>query len=277
MMKGNEIRQRFLEYFEKNGHKVVHSSPLLPANDPTLLFINAGMNQFKDVFTGAEKRDYTRAASSQKCIRAGGKHNDLDEVGKTARHHTFFEMLGNFSFGDYFKEDAIHFAWDFLVNELKLDPTRLWFSYFGGDEEVPSDEEARDLWIKMGAPAERVLPFGRKDNFWQMGDTGPCGPCSEIHYYMGDEPENPEKNHPKYVNGEGDTTMEIWNLVFMQFERNEIEKGIFELTPLPAPSVDTGAGLERVAAVLQGVSSNYETDLLKPIIDFTAELAETRQ
>ncbi len=273
MMKGNEIRQRFLEYFEKNGHKVVHSSPLLPANDPTLLFINAGMNQFKDVFTGAEKRDYARAASSQKCIRAGGKHNDLDEVGKTARHHTFFEMLGNFSFGDYFKEDAIHFAWDFLVNELKLDPERLWFSYFGGDAEVPSDEEARDLWIKMGAPTERVLPFGRKDNFWQMGDTGPCGPCSEIHYYMGNEPENPEKNHPKYVNGEGDTTMEIWNLVFMQFERNEIEKGVFELKPLPAPSVDTGAGLERMAAVLQGVSSNYETDLILPIIKFTAKLA----
>ena len=274
MIKGNEIRQKFLEYFEKNGHKVVSSSPLLPANDPTLLFINAGMNQFKDVFTGAEKRDYARAATSQKCIRAGGKHNDLDEVGKTARHHTFFEMLGNFSFGDYFKEDAIHFAWDFLVNELKLDANRLWFTYFGGDEEVPTDEDARDLWIKAGAPPERVLPFGRKDNFWQMGDTGPCGPCSEIHYFMGEEPENPEKNHPKYVNGEGDTTMEIWNLVFMQFERNEIEKGVFELKPLPAPSVDTGAGLERMAAVLQGVSSNYETDLLKPIIDFTAELSQ---
>ncbi len=273
-MKGSEIRQKFLEYFEKNGHKVVHSSPLLPANDPTLLFTNAGMNQFKDVFTGVEKRDYKRAVSSQKCIRAGGKHNDLDEVGKTARHHTFFEMLGNFSFGDYFKEDAIKFAWDFLVNELGLEESRLWFSYFGGDAEVPADEEARDLWIKVGAKPDRVLPFGRKDNFWQMGDTGPCGPCSEIHYYMGDEPENAEKNHPKYVNGEGDTTMEIWNLVFMQFERNEVEKGVFELTPLPAPSVDTGAGLERMAAVLQGVSTNYETDLIKPIINKTAELAE---
>ncbi|MEO6589168.1 MAG: alanine--tRNA ligase, partial [Pyrinomonadaceae bacterium] len=273
-MKGSEIRQKFLEYFEKNGHKIVHSSPLLPANDPTLLFVNAGMNQFKDVFTGQEKRDYARATSSQKCIRAGGKHNDLDEVGKTARHHTFFEMLGNFSFGDYFKEDAIKFAWDFLVKELNLAENRLWFSYFGGDEEVPADEEARDLWIKMGAKPERVLPFGRKDNFWQMGDTGPCGPCSEIHYYMGDEPDNPKKNHPKYVNGEGDTTMEIWNLVFMQFERNEIEKGIFELIPLPAPSVDTGAGLERVAAVLQGVKTNYDTDLIKPIIDKTSELAE---
>jgi len=273
-MKGSEIRRRFLEYFEKNGHKIVHSSPLLPANDPTLLFTNAGMNQFKDVFTGAEKRDYTRATSSQKCIRAGGKHNDLDEVGKTARHHTFFEMLGNFSFGDYFKEDAIKFAWDFLVNELGLEENRLWFSVFEGDAEVPADDEARALWEKVGARPERILGFGRKDNFWQMGDTGPCGPCSEIHYYMGDDADDAEKNHPKYVNGEGDTTMEIWNLVFMQFERNETEKGVFELTPLPAPSVDTGAGLERMAAVLQGVDTNYETDLIKPIIEKTAELAE---
>jgi alanyl-tRNA synthetase len=273
-MTGNEIRQKFIDYFNKHGHKTVHSSPLLPANDPTLLFVNAGMNQFKDVFLGNEKRDYKRAVSSQKCIRAGGKHNDLDEVGKTARHHTFFEMLGNFSFGDYFKEDAIRFAWDFLVNELGLEESRLWFSVFEGDAEVPADDEARALWEKVGARPERILGFGRKDNFWQMGDTGPCGPCSEIHYYMGDDPEDPEKNHPKYVNGEGDTTMEIWNLVFMQFERNEIEKGVFELTPLPAPSVDTGAGLERMAAVLQGVSSNYDTDLIKPIINKTAELAE---
>jgi len=272
-MKGTEIRKRFLEYFERHGHKIVHSSPLLPANDPTLLFTNAGMNQFKDVFTGVDKRDYTRAVSSQKCIRAGGKHNDLDEVGKTARHHTFFEMLGNFSFGDYFKEEAIGLAWDFLVGELKLDPKRLWFSVFEGDDEVPADDEARELWIKAGAAPERVLGFGRKDNFWQMGDTGPCGPCSEIHYYMGDSPDDPEKNHPKYVNGHGDTTMEIWNLVFMQFERNEIEKGVFELKPLPAPSVDTGMGLERVSAVLQGVSTNYDSDLLKPIIDFGARLA----
>lgn len=274
-MKGSEIRRKFLEYFEKNGHKQVHSSPLLPANDPTLLFTNAGMNQFKDVFTGVEKRDYKRAVSSQKCIRAGGKHNDLDEVGKTARHHTFFEMLGNFSFGDYFKEDAIRFAWDFLVNELGLEENRLWFSYFGGDAEVPADEEARDLWIKTGAKPERVLPFDRKDNFWQMGDTGPCGPCSEIHYYMGDSPDDPEKNRADLVNAEnGDLTMEIWNLVFMQFERNEVSKGVFELTPLPAPSVDTGAGLERMAVVLQGVKSNYDTDLIKPIINKTAELAE---
>ena len=274
-MKGSEIRRKFLEYFEKNGHKTVHSSPLLPANDPTLLFVNAGMNQFKDVFLGSEKRDYSRAASSQKCIRAGGKHNDLDEVGKTARHHTFFEMLGNFSFGDYFKEDAINFAWDFLTGsveegKLGLDPKYLWFTYFEGDAQVPADTEARDLWIKAGAKPERVLPFGAKENFWQMGDTGPCGPCSEIHYYMGDEPENPEKNRPEFVNAEtGDDTIEIWNLVFMQFDKDADGK----LHDLPAPSVDTGAGLERIAAVMQGKSNNYDTDLIRPIVDFTAELA----
>jgi alanyl-tRNA synthetase len=269
-MTGNEIRQKFLEYFERNGHKVVPSSPLLPANDPTLLFTNAGMNQFKDVFTGAEKREYVRATSSQKCVRAGGKHNDLDEVGKTARHHTFFEMLGNFSFGDYFKEDAIRFAWDLLVNEYKLDPARLWFTVFEGDENVPADEEAEDLWEKVGAPRERILRFGRKDNFWQMGDTGPCGPCSEIHYYMGEDPSDPTKNRAEFVNGPGDTTMEIWNLVFMQYERDK--EGT--LTPLPKPSVDTGAGLERLTTVLQGVKSNYDTDLIRPIIDFTAKLAD---
>ncbi len=273
-MTGNEIRRAFLEYFEKHGHKVVHSSPVYPPNDPTILFTNAGMNQFKDVFLGNEKREYTRAASSQKCIRAGGKHNDLDEVGKTARHHTFFEMLGNFSFGDYFKEDAIKFAWDFLVNELKLDVNRLWFTYFEGDDEVPADDEARDLWIKMGAKPERVLPFGKKDNFWQMADTGPCGPNSEINYYLGDEPENPEKNCADLVNAEeGDTTMEIWNLVFMQYNRVEVSKGEYKLEPLPAPSVDTGAGLERMAVVMEGVHSNYETSLIKPIVEFTAQLA----
>ncbi len=275
-MKGSEIRQKFLEYFEKNGHKIVHSAPLLPANDPTLLFTNAGMNQFKDVFTGQEKRDYKRAVSSQKCIRAGGKHNDLDEVGKTARHHTFFEMLGNFSFGDYFKEDAIRFAWDFLTGskaegKLGLDPEYLWFTYFEGNENVPADTEARDLWIKVGAKPERVLPFDAKDNFWQMGDTGPCGPCSEIHYYMGDEPGNAEKNRSEFVNAEtGDETIEIWNLVFMQFDRDE--NGT--LHNLPAPSVDTGAGLERIAAVMQGKSNNYDTDLLLPIIESVAKLAD---
>ena len=272
-MTGNEVRNTFLNYFAKHGHKIVKSSPLLPANDPTLLFTNAGMNQFKDVFLGAEKRDYKRATSSQKCVRAGGKHNDLDEVGKTARHHTFFEMLGNFSFGDYFKEDAIRFAWDLLVNEWKMDPARLWFSVFAGDDEVSADEEAERLWVKAGASPDRVLRFGRKDNFWQMGETGPCGPCSEIHYYLGENPNDPNFNKREYVNGPGDDTVEIWNLVFMQYNRTEVAPGQFRLDPLPAPSVDTGAGLERVTAVLQGVKSNFETDLIRPIIDFTAKLA----
>jgi len=274
-MTGHEIRQKFLDYFAGRGHRVVRSSPLLPANDPTLLFTNAGMNQFKDVFLGLELRDYKRAASSQKCVRAGGKHNDLDEVGRTARHHTFFEMLGNFSFGDYFKKEAIYFAWDLLVNELGLEPERLWFTVFGGDEEVPADEEAERYWQQVGAPAERVLRFGRKDNFWQMGETGPCGPCSEIHYYMGEHPEDPEYNRVELVNGPGDTTMEIWNLVFMQFNRSQRPDGSYKLDALPAPSVDTGAGLERLAAVLQGVKSNYDTDLIQPIIDFIAQLADT--
>ena len=272
-MTGHEIRQRFLDYFAARGHRIVRSSPLLPANDPTLLFTNAGMNQFKDVFLGLEQRDYKRATSSQKVVRAGGKHNDLDEVGRTTRHHTFFEMLGNFSFGDYFKKEAIYFAWDLLVNELKLDPARLWFSVFGGDEEVPADEEAERYWQQVGAPPERILRFGRKDNFWQMGETGPCGPCSEIHYYTGERPEDPEFNHAEYVNGPGDTTVEIWNLVFMQFNRSQLPDGSYKLDPLPAPSVDTGAGLERLTAVLQRVRSNFDTDLIQPIIDFIAELA----
>ncbi len=272
-MTGNEIREAFLKYFEEHGHTRVRSSPLLPADDPTLLFTNAGMNQFKDTFLGIEKRDYLRAASSQKCVRAGGKHNDLDEVGKTARHHTFFEMLGNFSFGDYFKEDAIKFAWEWLVDVLKLDPKRLWFTVYEGDAEVPPDEDAEALWQKVGAAPERVLRFGRKDNFWQMGETGPCGPCSEIHYYMGPSPDDPE-NSAANVNGPGDTIMEIWNLVFMQFERSEVEPGKYRLEPLPAPSVDTGAGLERLTVVLQGVKSNYDTDLIRPIIDYTSRLAD---
>jgi alanyl-tRNA synthetase len=273
-MTGNEIRRKFLEYFEQRGHKVVPSSPLLPANDPTLLFTNAGMNQFKDVFTGVEKRDYKRAATSQKCVRAGGKHNDLDEVGKTARHQTFFEMLGNFSFGDYFKREAIKYAWDLLVNELKLDPERMWFTVFEGDEEVPADDEAVALWVEVGARPERILRFGRKDNFWQMAETGPCGPNSEINYYLGEHPEDPNFNSADLVNGPGDTTMEIWNLVFMQYNRVEEEKGKYRLDPLPAPSVDTGAGLERLAVVLQDVKSNYDTDLIRPIIEFTAQLAD---
>ncbi|HEU5460603.1 MAG TPA: alanine--tRNA ligase [Pyrinomonadaceae bacterium] len=272
-MTGNEIREAFLRYFEEHGHTRVRSSPLLPANDPTLLFTNAGMNQFKDVFLGAEKREYLRAASSQKCVRAGGKHNDLDEVGKTARHHTFFEMLGNFSFGDYFKEGGIKFAWELLVDVLKMDPARLWFTVYEGDDEVPPDEDAEKFWEQVGAPRERILRFGRKDNFWQMGETGPCGPCSEIHYYMGESPNDPE-NCAANVNGPGDTIMEIWNLVFMQFDRSETEPGKYKLDPLPAPSVDTGAGLERLAVVLQGVKSNYDTDLIRPIIEFTSKLAD---
>jgi alanyl-tRNA synthetase len=272
-MTGNEIREIFLKYFEEHGHTRVRSSPLLPANDPTLLFTNAGMNQFKDTFLGREKRDYVRATSSQKCVRAGGKHNDLDEVGKTARHHTFFEMLGNFSFGDYFKQDAVRYAWDLLVNVLGLDPKRLWFTVYEGDEEVGPDEDAERFWEEAGAPRDRILRFGRKDNFWQMGETGPCGPCSEIHYYMGASPDDPE-NSADNVNGPGDTIMEIWNLVFMQFERSEVEPGHYKLESLPAPSVDTGAGLERLAVVLQGVKSNYDTDLIRPIINRTAQIAD---
>jgi alanyl-tRNA synthetase len=262
-MTGNEIREKFLSFFEKNGHKRVPSSPLLPAGDPTLLFANAGMNQFKDTFLGLEQRDYARAASSQKCLRAGGKHNDLDDVGD-ATHHTFFEMLGNFSFGDYFKRDAIRFALELLLEEYKLPLERLWFTVY------TTDDEAAEMWVEAGVPAGRVLRFGEKDNFWQMGDTGPCGPCSEIHYYKGERPQDPEYNRPEYVNQDGSPTVEIWNLVFMQYDRDAAGN----LTPLPKPSVDTGAGLERVTAVLQNAPNNYETDLLRPIVDFVARLAD---
>ncbi len=265
-MKTSEIREEFLRYFESKDHTRVASSSLIPAGDPTLLFTNAGMNQFKDLFLGRESRDYVRATSSQKCVRAGGKHNDLENVGRTARHHTFFEMLGNFSFGDYFKEDAILFAWELIVERLGLDKERLWFSVFEGDDEVGADDEAAALWIKAGAAPERVLRFGRKDNFWQMGDTGPCGPCSEIHYYRG---EDMSKNTPDLVNGEGDDTLEIWNLVFMQYDRDSEGR----LTPLPAPSVDTGAGLERLASILQQKPSNYEIDLFDPIREKIAEVS----
>src|SRR5713101_4706181 len=267
-MTGNEIREKFLQYFERHGHTRVRSSPLLPVNDPTLLFTNAGMNQFKDVFLGIEKRDYVRACSSQKCLRAGGKHNDLDEVGKTARHQTFFEMLGNFSFGDYFKEDAIKFAWDLLVNEFKLDPARMWFTVFEGDNEVGPDEDAEKFWEQVGAPRERILRFGREDNFWQMGETGPCGPCSEMHYDLGPEAAEPDRENEPFPSDAGGRYVEIWNLVFMQYDKDASGK----LTPLPRPSIDTGMGLERVAAVLQGKISNYDTDLLLPIIHRGAEL-----
>jgi alanyl-tRNA synthetase len=259
-MKSTEVRERFLDYFEERGHRRVPSSSLIPAEDPTLLFTNAGMVQFKDVFTGRESRDYARATSSQKCVRAGGKHNDLDNVGYTARHHTFFEMLGNFSFGDYFKEDAIRYAWELLTDPAKgygLDPQRLWATVY------LSDDDAAALWEKY-LPKERVLRFGEVENFWAMGDTGPCGPCSEVHYFRGGDL---SRNTAELVNGEGDDTVEIWNLVFMQYERDASGK----LEPLPRPSVDTGAGLERLTCVLQGVTSNYDTDL------FTASIRKLEE
>jgi len=260
MLTTAQIREEFLRYFESKQHRRVASSSLVPAGDPTLLFTNAGMNQFKDVFLGREKRDYVRATTSQKCVRAGGKHNDLENVGRTARHHTFFEMLGNFSFGDYFKKEAIAYAWELATKVYGLEVERLWFSVFEGDDSMPADLEAARLWVESGASPDRVLRFGAKDNFWSMGDTGPCGPCSEIHYFRGDDL---SKNVASLVNGEGDDTMEIWNLVFMQYDRSEA--GV--LTPLPAPSVDTGMGLERLAAVLQKADSNYDTDLFAYLIN----------
>ena len=269
LLSTDQIREEFLRYFEANGHRRVSSSSLVPAGDPTLLFTNAGMNQFKDVFLGRESRDYKRATTSQKCVRAGGKHNDLENVGRTARHHTFFEMLGNFSFGDYFKADAIRFAWELLTVKWKLPVERLWFTVYEGGDGVPPDDEAAELWVKVGAPRDRVLRFGKKDNFWSMGDTGPCGPCSEIHYFRG---EDLSQNVAALVNSEGDETMEIWNLVFMQYDRDPQGK----LTPLPAPSVDTGMGLERIASVLQKATTNYDIDLFKPIMTAIAEVSGYR-
>ncbi len=267
-MTSNEIRSRFLDYFKRQGHAIVPSSPLVPGNDPTLLFTNAGMVQFKDVFLGKEKRPYLRATTSQRCVRAGGKHNDLENVGYTARHHTFFEMLGNFSFGDYFKRDAIRFAWELLTGEFGLDPARLWVTVY------QTDNEAYDLWAKdIKVPKERIARVGDKpggskfqsDNFWQMGDTGPCGPCTEIFYDHGPGiPGGP----PGTPDADGDRYIEIWNLVFMQFNRDE--SGTMQ--PLPKPSVDTGMGLERVAAVLQGVHSNYEIDLFRDLIAAAARV-----
>ncbi len=269
---GNQIREDFLRFFEGKGHRRVHSSSLVPANDPTLLFTNAGMNQFKDVFLGLEKRDYTRAASSQKCVRAGGKHNDLENVGFTRRHHTFFEMLGNFSFGDYFKKDAIAYAWELLTSKewFGIDPARLYVTIFEGDDTVPRDAEAYQFWLDVGVPAERIFELGAKDNFWAMGDTGPCGPCSEIYYDLGQAAgEDPSVDRPF---GEDDARyVEIWNLVFMQFDRAVTPGGPL-LTPLPKPSIDTGMGLERVACVLQGVLSNFETDLFTPLINRAEQL-----
>jgi alanyl-tRNA synthetase len=274
MRTSSQVREAFLAYFQKNGHTRVPSSALVPHNDPTLLFTNAGMNQFKDVFTGREKRDYKRACSSQKCVRAGGKHNDLENVGRTARHHTFFEMLGNFSFGDYFKEDAIRFAWELLTKDLGIPAARLQVTVFGGDSamKLPADDEARALWKKIaGLPDDRILGLGAKDNFWQMGDTGPCGPCSEIHFHQGDDLPCPEREC-KGPACDCDRWLEIWNLVFMQFERDSAGN----LSKLPAPSVDTGMGLERLCAVLQGKRSNYETDLFTPIIGEIEKIAKKK-
>ncbi|HEX6992826.1 MAG TPA: alanine--tRNA ligase [Gammaproteobacteria bacterium] len=263
-LSSNELRRTFLRYFEARGHEIVPSSPLVPANDPTLLFTNAGMVQFKDVFLGREKRAIPRAATAQRCVRAGGKHNDLENVGYTARHHTFFEMLGNFSFGDYFKREAIRYAWEFVTKELGLPPERLWCTVY------EEDDEAARIWLdEIGVDPSRFSRMGEKDNFWAMGDTGPCGPCSEIFYDHGPEvPGGP----PGSPDADGDRYIEIWNLVFMQFDRNE--QGV--LTPLPKPSVDTGMGLERTAAVLQGVHSNYEIDLFRGLIAAAAEATGTR-
>jgi alanyl-tRNA synthetase len=273
---GNEIREMFLRFFEERGHRRVHSSSLVPANDPTLLFTNAGMNQFKDVFLGVEQRAYNRATTSQKCVRAGGKHNDLENVGFTRRHHTFFEMLGNFSFGDYFKAEAIAYAWELVTSPewFGLPKDRLYVTIFKGENGVPRDTEAYDLWLGQGVPAERIFEMGAKDNFWQMGETGPCGPCSEIFYDLGMEAaETPGVDKPF---GEDDQRyVEIWNLVFMQFDRSLGASGEAILQLLPKPSIDTGAGLERLAAVLQGKLSNYETDLFTPLIARAAELTGT--
>lgn len=263
-MKVSQIRSKFIEYFNSQGHKEVASSSLIPGNDPSLLFTNAGMVQFKDVFLGFDKRDYKRAVTSQRCVRAGGKHNDLENVGYTARHHTFFEMLGNFSFGDYFKQEAIEFAWNLLTKELGLPKDKLWITVF------EEDDEAEDIWVKhIGVPKERVIRIGAKDNFWAMGDTGPCGPCSEIFY---DHGEDVAGGPPGSPDEDGDRYIEIWNLVFMQYNRDA--DGV--MTPLPKPCVDTGMGLERIAAVLQHVHSNYEIDLFVNLISAAAKVTNSR-
>ena len=262
-MSAADVRRAFLEFFQSRGHAIVASSSLVPGNDPTLLFTNAGMVQFKDVFLGKDKRDYVRATSSQRCVRAGGKHNDLENVGYTARHHTFFEMLCNFSFGDYFKRDAIRHAWDFITGTLKLDPNRLWVTVF------KDDDEAADIWLKeIGISPQRFSRMGEKSNFWAMGDTGPCGPCTEIFY---DHGEHIAGGPPGSPDEDGDRYVEVWNLVFMQYERAPDDT----LTPLPKPSVDTGAGLERLSAVMQGVTNNYDIDLFRKIVQAAATLAGT--
>ena len=262
-MTGHQIRQTFLDFFAGRGHRIIRSSSLVPLNDPTLLFSNAGMNQFKDVFLGLEKRDYTRATSSQKCVRAGGKHNDLENVGYTRRHHTFFEMLGNFSWGDYFKAEAIEFAWELVTKDYGFPRDRLYITIFR------EDDEAGELWRKVaGVPADRIFRCDEKDNFWQMGETGPCGPCSEIHYDLGPGTGERGHEHEAFPSDAGGRYVEIWNLVFMQFNRDADGN----LTPLPRPSIDTGMGLERVAAILQGKLSNYDSDLIAPIVGRAGEL-----
>jgi alanyl-tRNA synthetase len=272
MLTGSEIRRKFLAYFVQHGHKEFHSSSLVPANDPTLLFTNAGMNQFKDVFLGLEERDYSRATSSQKCVRAGGKHNDLENVGFTNRHHTFFEMLGNFSFGDYFKKDTIAYAWELITSPewFGIPKEKLYVTIFNGEGGIPRDAEAYDLWLTQGVSKDRIFEFGLKDNFWQMGDTGPCGPSSEVHYDM--SAAGSDCGHQDCAFGcECGRYVELWNLVFMQFDRDASGK----LNPLPKPSIDTGMGLERLTAVLQGVVSNYDTDLFESLIKRAAELTGT--
>src|SRR6184192_1668416 len=275
-----EIRSTFLDYFKTSprSHREVPSSSLVPGDDPTLLFTNAGMVQFKRVFQGLEKRDYSRATTAQKCVRAGGKHNDLENVGFTKRHHTFFEMLGNFSFGDYFKKEAIAYAWELVTSPqwFGINKDKLYVTVFGGAEAAPGstlgvDEEAKGFWLEQKVPADRIFAIpGLKENFWAMGDTGPCGPCSEIHYDMGPAASDEGHTDCKFPCDCG-RYVEIWNLVFMQFDRSP--QG--ELTPLPKPSIDTGMGLERVAAVLQGVLSNYDTDLFTPLTKRAAELTGT--
>src|SRR3954462_5384816 len=253
-MTANEIRASFLKYFEQHGHRVVPSSPLVPGDDPTLLFTNAGMNQFKDLFLGKEKRAYTRATTAQKVMRVSGKHNDLENVGPSHRHHTFFEMLGNFSFGDYSRQEALPFAWELLTGVWKMPKDRFVVSIFKGEKGIPRDDEAYEIWRKLGIPSVSILELGEDDNFWTMGDTGPCGRCSQISFVRGGTGVDPE--------------IELWNNVFMEFERSESGK----LTPLPAPAIDTGMGLERMTAVLQGVQSDYDTDCFQPLLHRISDL-----
>ncbi|MDC3163572.1 alanine--tRNA ligase-related protein, partial [Pelagibacteraceae bacterium] len=262
-MRINDLRNAFISYFENQGHKHIHSSPLVPQNDPTLMFANSGMVQFKNVFTGLESRDYKRAVTAQKCIRAGGKHNDLENVGYTLRHHTFFEMLGNFSFGDYFKEDAIEYAWKFITSELAINKDKLCVTIYH------DDEQAYESWKKVaGLNDDRIIRISTKDNFWSMGETGPCGPCSEIFYDHGDRHNG---KLPSEADETGDRFVEIWNLVFMQFEQLNSNERI----DLPKPSIDTGMGIERIAAVMQGTNDNYQVDSIKEIIGNSIELTKS--